>query len=97
MCALSIVNTIKLSLWYQESVRNSVLTRFRNSGSLLPGIWILSVIASVRNSGVSARRELTVIITKMFHDHILALKMNYNVFTICRKITKTLLGLEFTI
>lgn len=29
--------------------------------------------------------------------HILALKMNYNVFTIYSKITKTLLGLEFTV
>ena len=28
------------------------------------GIWILSVIASVRNSGVSARRELTVVLYK---------------------------------
>ena len=25
MCALSIVKTIKLSLWYKESVRNSVI------------------------------------------------------------------------
>ena len=29
--------------------------------------------------------------------HILALKMNYNVFTIYSKIIKTLLGLEFTV
>ena len=33
----------------------------------------------------------------MFNPHIPALKMNYNVFTICRKFTKTFLKLEFTI
>ena len=31
--ALPRVKTIKLSLWYQESVRNSVIARVRNSGS----------------------------------------------------------------
>ena len=41
--------------------------------------------------------SLSFIKIKMFDHHILALKMNYNVFTICRKITETLLGLEFTI
>ena len=34
---------------------------------------------------------------KVFNPHIPAFKMNYNVFTICRKFTKTFLKLEFTI
>ena len=33
MSTLSRVKTIKLSLWYQESVRNSAIARVRNSGS----------------------------------------------------------------
>ena len=40
---------------------------------------------------------LSFIKIKMFDHLILALEMNYNVFTICRKIAETLLGLEFTI
>ena len=30
---------------------------------------------------------IIVIVIKMFNHHILELKMNYNVFTICKKIT----------
>ncbi len=66
--ALLRVKKIKLFLWYDKIVHNSKIARGRNSGSqfqsslynFCQGSCFLSAIMSVRNSGVSARRELTV-------------------------------------
>ena len=60
--ALSRVKTIKLFFWYHESVRNSVLAGVISSQTSIAFAGDVNfVIASVRNSGVSARREFTVL------------------------------------
>ena len=62
MSALLRVKPIKLSLWYQESVCNSVIVGVISSHTPIAfaGVWTLSVVASIHNSGVSARQELSV-------------------------------------
>ena len=65
--ALSRVKTIKLLCLYHESVPNSVIARVRNCGSHFlsnPKIFA-GDLNFFRNSGVSARRELTVLAVKL--------------------------------
>ena len=67
--ALSTVKTIELST---KSVRNSVIARVRNSGGHFQSnhynfrrdLNFVRLIASVRDSGVSARRESTVLLSR---------------------------------
>ena len=47
----------------------------------LPGIWILTGIASVRNSRVSARRELTVLTNKLLVNDKITVSCPLNILT----------------
>ena len=64
--ALSRVKTIKLFFWYRESVRNSVIAGVISSQT---STTFAGDLDFVRNSGLSSRREVTVLafITKMHY------------------------------
>ena len=59
MSALSRVKTIKLLFWYHKRVRNSVTAGIIFSQT---SITFARDLEFVRNSGVSAKRELTMLL-----------------------------------